>query len=95
MKVILLKDVRGVGKKFEEKNVADGYAANFLIPNRLAVPQSGQSVAQLTQLKAQEEKGRAEEEKRLEEKRIKREAKSLELEKFRQEEALRRTSSQK
>lgn len=40
MKVILLKDIKGVGKKFEEKNVSDGYAMNLLIPRKLAVPAS-------------------------------------------------------
>lgn len=36
MKVILKQDIKGVGKKYEIKNVADGYANNFLIPNKLA-----------------------------------------------------------
>ncbi len=38
MKVILLKDIKGVGKRFEEKNVSDGYAMNQLIPKKFAVP---------------------------------------------------------
>ena len=37
MKVILLRDVKGIGKKQEVVNVKDGYGANYLIPNRLAV----------------------------------------------------------
>ena len=37
MKVILLADVRKVGKKGEMVNVADGYGQNYLIKNKLAV----------------------------------------------------------
>ncbi len=36
MKVILLQDVRGQGKKGEMINVSDGYARNFLFPRKLA-----------------------------------------------------------
>jgi len=36
MKVILKENIKGVGQKYEIKNVADGYANNFLIPKKLA-----------------------------------------------------------
>ncbi len=36
MKVILLEDVKSIGKKGELANVSDGYARNFLIPRKLA-----------------------------------------------------------
>ena len=41
MKVILTSDVAPLGKSGELKDVADGYARNFLIPKKLAVPASG------------------------------------------------------
>lgn len=47
MKVILLKDVRGVGQRHEIKNVADGYAVNFLFKNKLAEPATDEKVKQI------------------------------------------------
>ena len=85
MRVILLKDVRGVGQKFEEKNVADGYALNFLIPGKLALVANTASMAKIKQLKEQSEAKRINEEERLKEKELKRTEKHLELEKFRNE----------
>ena len=41
MKVILTADVTSLGKSGELKDVADGYARNFLIPRKLAVPATG------------------------------------------------------
>ncbi len=41
MKVILTSDVATLGKSGELKDVADGYARNFLIAQKLAVPASG------------------------------------------------------
>lgn len=59
MKVILLKDVKGVGKRFEEREVSDGHAINYLIPKKLAVSAAGSGAAQVKALKTQEENSRA------------------------------------
>ena len=44
MEVILLADVKGVGKKNQTVNVSDGYANNFLFPKKLAVKVSKTSM---------------------------------------------------
>jgi large subunit ribosomal protein L9 len=38
MKIILLKDVKKIGRKYEVKDVADGQAMNMLIPRGMALP---------------------------------------------------------
>lgn len=54
MKVILLSDVKKVGKKGEVKEVSDGYARNFLIARGLAVAESGAAKEILNKQKAEE-----------------------------------------
>ena len=44
MKVILLADVKSVGKKGQVVDVADGYGQNFLIPRKLASPATAGAV---------------------------------------------------
>src|SRR5690606_18687415 len=61
MKVIFLKDVKGKGKKGEIKNVADGYAHNFLLKNNLAKEADQAAISQLAGQKKKEEKELAEE----------------------------------
>ncbi len=85
MKIILLQDVKGVGRKFEEKNVSDGYGTNFLIPKKLAVPFTKQNEAMIKQLKRRSEAKKIVLEQEINEKQSKRLEKHLELEKFRQE----------
>ncbi len=41
MKVILINDVAALGKSGELRDVTDGYARNFLIPRKMAVPAAG------------------------------------------------------
>ncbi len=56
MKVILLKDVDKIGKKFEVKEVKSGYARNFLIPQGLAKPATEEVLIWLETQKEIEEK---------------------------------------
>ena len=51
MEVILLADVKNVGKKNQTVNVSDGYANNFLFKKKLAVPVSKRSVEILEEQK--------------------------------------------
>ena len=50
MKVILQKDVRGQGKKGQMIEVSDGYARNFLLPKKLAVPATTDNINTMNQL---------------------------------------------
>jgi large subunit ribosomal protein L9 len=63
MKVILLERVKKIGDKLEVKNVSDGYAMNFLIPQKLAVEASE---ANLKRFLKQKEKVAEEKQKELE-----------------------------
>lgn len=55
MKIVLLKDVKGVGRKHDVKNVADGFALNSLIPQGLAEVAVGKALARVEMIKKQEE----------------------------------------
>lgn len=62
MKVILSKDVPGTGKAGEVKDVADGYARNYLIPRKLAIAATANALQTVEAKKASEQKKAAAEE---------------------------------
>jgi len=57
MKVILLQDVRGIGRKYDMKEVSDGYARNFLLPRQLAKVANDAALKELRTKIADHEKG--------------------------------------
>lgn len=64
MKVVLLQDVKKIGKIYEIKEVADGYAANFLVPQGLARKADQETVEwAMGQQKSHEEKAKTDLEK--------------------------------
>lgn len=61
MKVILLQDVKGVGKKDQIVNASEGYAKNYLFPKNLALEANAGNMKQLDNKKKAEEAKAAEE----------------------------------
>ena len=60
MKIILLEDVKNLGKKHDVKDVPDGYARNFLIFRKFAKPATPQALKELAIAKSRIEKEDAE-----------------------------------
>ena len=56
MKVILLEDVKALGKKGQIVNVSDGYARNMILPKKLGVEATSKNLNDLKLRKANEEK---------------------------------------
>ncbi|SHF03169.1 large subunit ribosomal protein L9 [Thermoanaerobacter uzonensis DSM 18761] len=61
MKVILVKDVKNVGKAGEIINVSDGYGRNYLLPRGLAIEATESNIKVLNEKKKAEEKKRQQE----------------------------------
>lgn len=54
MKVILLTDVIGSGKKYDVKDISDGYAMNFLLPNKLAERATPERIKNIEEIKQEQ-----------------------------------------
>ena len=59
MKVILLEDVKGSGKKGQAINVAEGYARNFLFPKKLAIEATQGNMKELERKQQRQEEKKA------------------------------------
>jgi len=55
MKVILIKDVKGIGRAHEAIEAKDGHALNYLIPKKLAIAATGAAVKEAELRRKQEE----------------------------------------
>lgn len=55
MKIVLLRDVKGVGKKHDIRTVADGFASNSLIPHGMAEVATEQVLGRMDKIRKQEE----------------------------------------
>ncbi len=60
MKIVLLQDVKSLGKKGQTVNVSDGYARNYIIPKKLGEEATAANLAKLAGQKKYEEKVAAE-----------------------------------
>lgn len=63
MQIILLKDITGLGRRLDLKEVSEGYARNFLLPRKLATAASPQTLAwareQLSKIQHQKRRSQA------------------------------------
>jgi large subunit ribosomal protein L9 len=55
MKIILLDDVTALGRRGEVRDVADGYARNYLLPQKLALQATAANLKNLDSIKARQE----------------------------------------
>lgn len=67
MKVILLKDISGIGHKLEVKNVSDGYARNYLFPHKMAEIANASNLKKAQDYQKSLEKKHQEKEKKIQE----------------------------
>jgi len=55
MKIILLEDIHTLGRRGEVRDVADGYARNYLLPHKLALPATAANLKNLEGIKARQD----------------------------------------